>query len=105
MTALDRFKNRIKGDAVQPDDEAIEELLETAKEAIMLRRYPHGNWPDDLEPMYNGLQVEIALALYTKSGADYQTAHTENGISRSWDFEGIPQELLASIVPKVGVTA
>lgn len=87
-----------------PDDTLLQELLLQAKEAIMAARYPFHPWPEELEPRYMGLQVQIARAMFNKLGGDYETSHTENGVTRSWGSEGIPQELLAQVTPvgKVG---
>lgn len=97
---LDRLK-KLTG---EPDDELLQELLQQAKEAIMGRRFPYHPWPEELEPQYGGLQVQIAHAMYNKLGGDYEISHTENGVSRTWASEGIPQELLARVTPlcKVG---
>ncbi len=95
MDNLDRLKKLT--DAA--DDGLLLELLEQAKEAIMARRFPYGGWPDELEPQYLGLQVQIAQAMYDKIGGTYETAHTEGGVSRVWGSEGIPKELLNRITP------
>ena len=80
-------------------DAVIKDALESAKAAILARRYPFGDWPDELPCQYHDLQYRVALALIQKRGGDFETAHTENGISRTWGSEGIPHDLLAEIVP------
>ena len=42
--------------------------------------------------------------MYNKLGAEYETSHSESGISRTWGSEDVPQQLLEEIVPvgKVG---
>nr|DAK72240.1 MAG TPA: tail connector protein [Caudoviricetes sp.] len=77
----------------------IEDLLASATAAIMARRYPFGDWPETLDKRYEDLQYRIALAMYNKDGADYQVSHSENGISRSWSTDGIPESLLQEITP------
>lgn len=52
-----------------------------------------------IEPQYEMLQVRIAQALYNKLGAEGQTSHSENGISRNYGTDGIPLSLLREIVP------
>lgn len=96
--------DRLKALTQSPDEELLQELLLQAKEAILNVRFPFGSWPEELEPQYAGLQVQIAEALFDKTGGRYQTSHTENGVSRSWGSEAIPKELLARITPvgKVG---
>lgn len=95
MDVLDRLKLMTD----EPNEAILIDCLESAKNSIMVRRFPFGEWPDEIEPRYIDLQYRIALAIYNKMGADFQTGHSENGITRSYGSEGIPLELLAEIVP------
>lgn len=98
MDVLERLKVRT-GEA---DEVLLNDLLESAKAAILVRLYPYGNGSETLPERYSDLQYRIALAMYSKEGAEFQTAHTENSISRQWASEGIPKELLSEITPFVG---
>lgn len=82
-----------------PNPELLEIYLDQASDIIQTHRYPHGNWPDELEPQYAGLQIRIAQALYNKQGAEGQTGHSENGISRTYGSDGVPLALLREIIP------
>jgi len=83
------------------------DLLESAKYAILSRRYPFDDFPMNdtgtpiLENRYLDLQVRIAVHLYNKMGAEGQIAHSENGISRSWESGDIPESLLNQVTPLV----
>lgn len=133
MTNLERMKLRT-GEA---DEAVLIDCLESAKAAILSRRFPYGNWPTKetevvippvtdidpdtgetvvvtpgrtetytetvLEARYNDLQYRCAIDLYNKTGAEGQTSHTENGISRSWGAEWISTDLLNEVTPMVGV--
>lgn len=83
----------------EPDTAILEDCLESAKAAIMARRHPYGDWPEDLDSRYRDLQFRIALEIYSKDGADGETAHSENGISRSYENAGISESLLSEVVP------
>jgi hypothetical protein len=48
-------------------------------------------------------QCEIAAFLLNKRGAEGQTSHSENGVSRSYEGATIPPSMLADITPFVGV--
>lgn len=99
MTALERLKLRTQ----EPDEQVLEDCLEMAKSAIMARRYPYGDWPDELENRYLDLQYRCALAIYNKEGGEFESAHSENGVSRSWSSEFIPDALLNEVTPLVAV--
>ncbi len=108
MAQLDRLKIRLEI-TNQEQDELLVELLESAKFAILSRRYPYGNFPIDeigpliMETRYLDLQLRIAVYLYNKMGAEGQIAHSENGISRSYESSDIPESLLNEVTPLVGV--
>lgn len=114
MTQLERLKVRIPE---EPNEGLLEEALESAKNVILSRRFPFGDWPvklvetntgrfeevTTLEARYLDLQVRMAIDLYNRIGAEGQMSHSENGISRGWGAEWISQELLDEIVPMCGV--
>lgn len=100
MTNIERLKLRTG----EPDEAILEDILESAKSAILARRYPYGDWPDELEARYVDLQFRIALSIYNKQGGEFESAHTENGVSRTYGSEGIPLELLSEVTPIVKVT-
>lgn len=81
----------------------LNELLESAKNIILAKRYPCSDYPKNLENRYKDLQVRIAVDLYNKLGAEGELSHSENGVSRSYGAENVSTDLLKEIVPKVGV--
>lgn len=133
MTNLERMKLRT-GEA---DESVLLDCLESAKAAILGRRFPYAPWPTQevevyvppttsihpetgdeviltpgynktvketvLEDRYLDLQYRCAIDLYNRTGAEGQTAHSENGIMRSWGAEWISEELLNEVTPMVGV--
>lgn len=98
MDALSRLKARTE----ETNEVLLQDLLESAKSAILARRFPFGEWPDELETKYLDLQFRIALDLYAKIGAEGQTGHTENSISRQWESSWISAELLQEVTPMCG---
>lgn len=86
----------------ESDDTVLLDCLESAKSAILARRFPYGDWPDELESRYLDLQYRIALDLYNKSGAEGELAHSENGISRSYESSWVSEQLLREVTPMVG---
>ena len=98
MEPLERLKLRTN----ETNDALLTDLLESAKAAILARRFPYGEQPLELEPRYLDLQVRIAQDLYNRVGAEGETAHSENGVSRSWGAENISTDLLGEVIPIVG---
>ena len=99
MDLLERMKLRTGSE----DEAILSDCLESAKNAILSRRFPYTAWPDDVEDRYKELQLQCAIAMFEKQGAPFETAHGENGIQRTWGSEAIPKELLDEIVPICGV--
>lgn len=100
MTQLERLKIRITEDV---NDIELEDILESAKAVILSRRYPFGNLPPEIEERYKDLQIRIAVEMYNKRGAEGETSHSENGISRTYSSANVSEELLREITPKAGV--
>ena len=63
MDNLARLKLRTN----EPDEAILEDCLESAKSAIMARRYPFQDWPEELVSRYLDLQFRVALDLYNKT--------------------------------------
>lgn len=84
-------------------EEDIEILLDIAKSVIINKRFPFGDGSEELEPRYRSLQIRIALEIDSKSGAEGQLSHSENGVSRTYSSAGVSPELLNEITPKGGV--
>ncbi len=100
MTQLERLKIRITENV---NDIELEDILESAKAVILSKRFPFGEQPTEIEPKYNDLQIRIAVEMFNKRGAEGETAHSENGVSRSYSSASVSEELLREITPKVGV--
>ena len=78
-------------------------LLEQAEGIVLNRRYPFGV-PEgaSLPPNLEHIQLQIALELFSKMGAEGQTVHNENGINRSYEAGDISPSLLRRIIPVCG---
>lgn len=100
MKALDLVK--ATWDGPESDDE-IAAYLDIAGAAIVERAYPYDEAADSVPERYSALQAEIAKYLMGKKGAEGQTTHTENGVSRGWGSADIPEAFLSRVVPRVGV--
>ena len=85
------------------DTDLLYVLLSQAEGIILNRRYPFGI-PSGAEmpTRYEGIQLRIAVELFSRMGAEGQTAHDENGVKRTWDGADISPSLLRQITPICG---
>lgn len=76
-------------------------FVEASEMIILNRLYPFK--ADAMVPArYDMLQCMITVDLWNKRGAEGQTAHSENGINRTWASSHVSPDLLKLIVPMVG---
>lgn len=81
-------------------DALLQSALDRAEQVIFECRFPFGADPVQiLEPQYMGLQIEMAIELISKIGAEGETAHSENGVSRTYENAGISDSLKRRVVP------
>lgn len=85
------------------DDSLLSVLLSQAEGIVLNRRYPFGIPQGATVPeAYEHIQLQIAVELFSKMGAEGQTAHSENGIGRTYEAADISPSLLKRIVPVCG---
>lgn len=82
------------------EDDLLLMYLTDAERAILNHLYPMDeDVAHTLPTRYESRQVEIAAYLYNKRGAEGETSHNENGISRSYENGSIPDSMLSDIIP------
>ena len=85
------------------DTELLNVLVEQSEGIVLNRRYPFGAPKDAVVPMaYEHIQLQIAVELFSKMGAEGQTAHSENGIGRTYEAADVSPSLLKRIIPVCG---
>lgn len=84
-------------------DDLLSFLLDQAGGIVLNRRYPFGP-PDGAEvpAQYEHIQLQIAVELYAKRGAEGQVGHSENGINRTYESADVSPSLLRRIIPICG---
>ena len=91
---------------IAPDTASKDLLLLLVKQAesiVLNRRYPFGIPNDAVVPVqYEQTQIRIAVELFSKRGAEGQTAHKENGIDRTWESADVSPALINKIIPLCG---
>lgn len=84
-------------------DEVLLTYLTLAGRKIINRAYPYDNDVDIVPRRYGYLQCEIAAYMLNKRGAEGETSHSENGVSRGYESADVPESLMGQIVPFCGV--
>lgn len=89
---------------VEEDNEDILlAFLRIAAGHVLRRAYPFRADVSEVPEKYQTAQLEIAVYLYNKQGAEGETAHSENGVNRTYESASVPDSLLKSITPYAGV--
>ena len=77
--------------------------LGLSQQIVYEKAFPFGAYPDTMPAQYDGVHVEIAAYMINKRGAEGETVHLENGVSRHWEDGGVSPSLLRRIVPFAGM--
>lgn len=93
----------VKAMAGESDESTVSAYLAMAGNKICRKAFPFDPAVTEVPEQYSLLQVEIAVYLLNKRGAEGQTSHSENGISRSYEDGDVPPTMLRQIVPMAGV--
>ena len=83
-------------------DDVLISYLNIAGSKIINRAYPYDDTVTEVPRRYGYLQCDIAAYLLNKRGAEGQTSHSENGVSRSYASADVPEAMLSEIIPHVG---
>lgn len=83
----------------EQDENVLSTYLYLAGQKIILRAFGDATSCQNVPAQYESVQLEIAVYMLNKRGAEQQTSHSENGISRTWGGADVPEELLAAITP------
>lgn len=84
-------------------DEVLSTYLKLAGSKILSKAYPYDDTVTEIPVKYEYLQIEIAAYMLNKRGAEGQTSHSENGISRTYENADIPASMLKAVTPHCGI--
>lgn len=82
----------------EKDKGVISAYLYMAGRKICSIAYPFED-VSEVPARYEHLQIDAAVYLLNKRGAEGETSHSENGISRSYENADLPESMLRSIAP------
>ena len=92
-----------QGSDTEWSDDVLLTYLSIAGQKIINRAYPYDEEVTEVPKRYELLQCEIAAYLLNKRGAEGETSHSENGISRTYSNADVPESLIGVVVPHIGV--
>lgn len=98
MTEAEKI-SMVKAMTGEADEATVLAYLNIAGSKICRKAYPFAETEMNVPPKYEYTQVEIAVYLLNKRGAEGETSHSENGISRTYENADIPASLMREIVP------
>ena len=84
-------------------DDVLNAYLTIAGRKIINRAFPYDDTVTEVPARYGYLQCEIATYLLNKRGAEGEVAHSENGISRTYESASVPDSMLSDVFPMCGV--
>lgn len=84
-------------------DEVLSTYLLLAGRKVIARAFPYNEEVVEIPAKYETVQLEIAAYMLNKRGAEGQTQHSENGITRQYENADIPSSMLKAITPHCGV--
>lgn len=94
MTQLEKLKLLLPD--VNLSDDVLNLYLEMAKDIICNVRHT-----DYVEYEYLNIQLKIAIEQINRIGNEGQTAHSENGVDRTFDSGDVSHDLMGKIIPFV----
>lgn len=99
---IDMLRRMMDGD--ETDEDILEVYLELAGQKILNKLYQFPEFYEDYEGLevpdrYAMAQLNIAVYLLNKRGAEGEIQHIENGIHRNYGSSGVPDAMLKDIVP------
>ena len=88
-------------DETDDSDEVLSVYLGLAAQKILNRMYPFKDDYTGLEvpDRYAMMQLNVAVYLLNKRGAEGEIQHIENGIHRNYGSSDVPDGMLKDIVP------
>lgn len=88
------------------EDSRLVTYLKSAGEEILSWKYsllPEEKWPEDVPRDCEQTQLWAVVAGYSQTGAEGQTSHSENGISRQWVYADMVAYIRSMVTPFVRI--
>lgn len=83
-------------------DEIANAYLDMAEKIVINLAYPFGDGSEVMPEKHDEVQIEIAVYLLNKRGAEGETIHVEGGTHRHYESADIPVALRQRVTPQAG---
>lgn len=96
----------ILGISETDSDALLGEYLAMAKDEILNWLYINSSIPEDVTEVptrYEQVQIQAVIDGFSISGAEGQSTHSENGISRTFVYEDMVAYIHAHVYPYIGL--
>lgn len=97
---LTEVKQLIDEDMIT-DEQALS-YLANAERMIINVVYPYGDGDEEMPARYDREQIQLAVYLINKRGAENEIEHSEGGVSRVYSSGDMPSEIYKRLTPKCG---
>lgn len=87
------------------EDKVLNTYLSMAEREIISWRYSRitEDTPTEVPAEYEQTQIFAVVAGYSQGGAENQTSHSENGISRTFKYEDMIAYIRSHVIPFVKI--
>lgn len=93
----------VKAMTDETDDTVISAFLSKAELELYRLVDPYKTTDQETIAEENAdLQIDIAAYRLNKRGWDFESSHSENGVTRNYETGDLPDSILRRIVPKAG---
>lgn len=89
----------------EPDESVVSAYVYLAGQKILGLAYPFDHTVTEVPAQYEHIQIDAAVYLLNKRGAEGELIHNENGVYRTYEDADLPASMLRSIVPMCGVVS
>lgn len=102
---VETMKKRLSVLTGEDNEDLLNFYLELAAEKIISKCYPYRleHETKSVPEKYHNLQLEIAVYLRGKQGAEGETVHNENGVNRTYESADVPDSMLKTVLPFAAV--
>lgn len=85
------------------DEEVVSAYLTLAGQKILALAYPFDHTVTTVPAQYEHVQIDAAVYMLNKRGAEGELIHNENGVYRTYEDADLPASMLRCVVPVCGV--